>query len=107
MKLLESIISSGQLFEFMLCLVLVEFIVLTLVWYRNGFGIHPVSLLFNLSAGASLMLALRFLVLNQVSLVVICLLSSLAFHVLDLFWRWQSANVAVEQQSHIDGRAGN
>ena len=88
--MLEELIVSGRIVDIMIGFVIVE--VAGLILYRRftGRGVAPYSLLVNVGAGGSLMLALRA-VYTEASWTVVatCLVSSLVFHALDIADRWQ------------------
>ena len=76
----------------MIAFVVIE-VVLLLVYERaTGRGVAPYSLLVNVGAGGSLMLALRA-VFSAADWTVIaaCLVASLVFHTLDILQRWRSS----------------
>ncbi len=89
--MLEDLILSGRIVDIMIAFIVVE-VVLLLVYERaTGRGIAPYSLLVNVGAGGSLMLALRA-VFSEADWTVItaCLVASLVFHTLDTLQRWKS-----------------
>ncbi len=90
MAVLESLVSSGRIVDLMLVFVALEVVAILLYRARRGGGVPPWPLLANVGAGGSLMLALRAgLGGAGWTLVALCLVSALAFHVLDLALRWE------------------
>ena len=90
MEPIESLIESGRVLDVMGAFVALEVVVLLAFWRRTGRGVPPASLLLNLGAGGSLMLAFRAVLLGSGALVAAAwLLASLVFHVADLARRWQ------------------
>ena len=74
----------------MIVFVLVEVVALLAIHRLTGRGIAPWSLLVNIGAGGSLMLALRVVFADgHRTAIAACLIASLVFHVLDLVNRWQ------------------
>jgi hypothetical protein len=71
--------------------VILEAIVLLGLRLRTGHGVPPGSLLANLAAGASLMLALRLALAGGGSFawLPLCLAMALLAHVADLALRWE------------------
>ena len=91
MSTLERLITSGDIVTVILGVVLLEVLLLLCWWRVRGRGIRPLALLVNVGAGGSLMLALRASLTQQgTSAVAFWLLASLAFHIADLWVRWQS-----------------
>lgn len=89
MDLLTSLLESGRIVDVMVAVVVVEVTVLLVYWYRTGRGVSPRSLLLNVGAGGSLMLALGAVLKNWGNTALaVCLLSALGFHVADLIQRW-------------------
>ena len=91
--MLEDLILSGRIVDIMIAFIVVE-VVLLLVYERaTGRGIAPYSLLVNVGAGGSLMLALRA-VFSEADWTVIaaCLVASLVFHTLDTLQRWKTGS---------------
>ena len=89
--MLKDLILSGRIVDIMIVFVVVE-VLLLLVYERvTGRGVAPYSLLVNVGAGGSLMLALRA-VFSEADWTIIaaCLVASLAFHTLDILERWRS-----------------
>lgn len=89
--MLEDLITSGRIVDIMIAFVVVE-VVLLLVYERaTGRGVAPYSLLVNVGAGGSLMLALRAVFSgSNWALIAACLVAALVFHTLDIVQRWQS-----------------
>ena len=87
---LSNIISSGRIVDLMVIFVVIEVLVLIAYWRRTGRGIPIVSLLANVGAGGSLMLALGATLKGyEYTIIALCLVSSLVFHVADLAIRWK------------------
>jgi hypothetical protein len=73
----------------MIVFVIVEVTALILYRRTSGRGVVPYSLLVNVGAGGSLMLALRAVYAEaNWTIVAACLVSSLVFHTLDIADRW-------------------
>lgn len=86
---MAELIESGGIIDLMLLFVLIEVGALMLYWRRTGHGIAPISLLLNVGAGTSLMLALRAALTGSPwQWLAVWLVSSLVFHVADLAGRW-------------------
>jgi hypothetical protein len=86
---MQDIIQSGNIVFIMLAVVVVEAGVLISYWKSTGRGVRPLSLLVNLGAGGSLMLALGATLKGYdwritASLLVIAGI----FHFLDVRQRW-------------------
>ena len=89
METLESLIASGRIVPVMGAFVVLEVALLLGYWRRTGRGVPPLSLLLNIGAGGSLMLALYTVLSGMGALATAaCLLGSLVFHVADLSRRW-------------------
>ena len=88
--MLDQLIASGRIVELMGAFVALEVIAL-LVWRaRTGGGIPAASLLANIGAGGSLMLALRASLTDAgTSAIAAWLLAALVCHVADLALRWR------------------
>ena len=87
---LSGIISSGRIVDIMVLFVVVEVTALIVYWRRTGRGIPTVPLIANVGAGGSLMLALGATLKGfSVSIIALCLVASLVFHVTDLALRWK------------------
>lgn len=89
MDILTELLESGGIVDIMVGFVVVEVVALLLYRRMTGRGIAPLSLLLNVGAGGSLMLALGAVLKNWgTAVLAACLLSALAFHVADLVQRW-------------------
>ena len=87
---LFSIISSGRIVDIMVLFVVVEVTALIVYWRRTGRGIPTIPLIANVGAGGSLMLALGATLKGlDVSIIALCLVASLVFHITDLALRWK------------------
>ena len=87
---LSSIISSGRIVDIMVLFVELEVVALIVYWRRTGRGVPTVPLLANVGAGGSLMLALGATLKGfDTSIIALCLVSSLVFHLTDLAIRWK------------------
>ncbi|MFK8032157.1 MAG: hypothetical protein AB8G18_18145 [Gammaproteobacteria bacterium] len=89
MDLLQRLIETGRIVDIMVLFVLVEVAVLLAYRFRTGRGIAPLSLLLNVGAGGSLMLALGATLKNMgFAMIGFFLVLSLVFHIADLVKRW-------------------
>jgi len=89
MNSLNHAFSSGRIIDFILCVVVVEILVLGVYWHRTGRGVAPKSLMAMLGAGACLLMTIKaVLVQAGVASIAFWLTTSLVFHLLDLYWRW-------------------
>ena len=87
---LSGVINSGRIVDIMVVFVVIEVIALIIYWRRTGRGVPTVPLLANVGAGGSLMLALGAALKGlDTSIVALCLVSSLVFHLTDLAIRWK------------------
>ncbi len=87
---MQAIIESGDIVLIMLMVVAVEAIALILYFRRTGRGVQPLSLLLNLGAGGSLMLALGAALKGfGWSITAALLVLSGVFHLADLSRRWR------------------
>jgi len=87
---LTQVISSGQIVDIMVLFVAIEVLALIIYWRRTGRGIPTVPLLANVGAGGSLMLALGATLKGYAaSVIALCLIFSLVFHLTDLALRWR------------------
>lgn len=86
---MEALLTSGRIAELILALMAVEVAVLLFLWFRHGVGIRPLSLITNMAAGGSLVLALYVTLIggSPYTLAAILLLSLVA-HVADMAVRW-------------------
>lgn len=88
--MLDDLIASGRIVDVMGAFVALEVIALLAWRARTGGGIPAASLLANIGAGGSLMLALRAaLVGSGTGVIAAWLLAALACHVADLALRWR------------------
>ncbi len=91
--LLDSIfqmLSSGELFLYLCLAICLECVVLTVYWLVYKRGVKPTGLLATNMAGGSLIAALMVAVSSgPKSVILLLLLCSLGFHVLDVILRWQ------------------
>ena len=86
---MQEIIQNGTIVGVMLAVVIVEAIVLIAYWQRTGRGVRPTSLLLNLGAGTSLMLALGATLMGfDWRVTATLLVVSGVFHLLDVRQRW-------------------
>lgn len=87
--MLETLVTSGRVFDVMLAVVALEVIAVTGLWVLRRRGIPPLAFLTNLGAGGSLMLALWVQAHGLPwPWLAACLLAALAFHLADLAQRW-------------------
>lgn len=90
MKVLEELVTSGRIVDIMVLFIVVEVIVILLIRRLRGGAIAPLSLLVNIGAGGSLMLALRANLTGAGwTWVAFFLVAALVFHVSDLLVRWE------------------
>lgn len=88
---MAELFSSGRAVDLILGLMLLEGFALTLLWYRQGRGVHPRLLWVNLAAGASMLLALRAALVGASWVWVwLALALALAMHLGELAVRWRS-----------------
>lgn len=88
---LQHLYTSGRIIDFLLGFVALEFIVLSIAYWRTSRGIAPKDLLTNLLAGAFLLLALRStLDGHSWSWRAAFLGASFPAHLLDLRRRWNN-----------------
>ena len=90
MELLQSLVESGRIVDIMLVVVAVE--IIALVGYRlaTGKGLSVASIVLNVGAGGSLMVALKLLYDGAAcQLIAAALVSALVFHTGDLAHRWR------------------
>ncbi|MFK7914569.1 MAG: hypothetical protein AB8B93_11705 [Pseudomonadales bacterium] len=89
---MQAIIESGAIVTVMLVFVAIEVVALIVYWRRTGRGIDPLSLVLNVGAGTSLMLALRSEILaHGWQTLAAWLICALFFHCADLLRRWRTA----------------
>jgi hypothetical protein len=90
MSVIEELVTSGRIVDLMLIFILFEVLVIQWIRRSRGAGIPLLPLLVNIGAGGSVMLALRAELTGAGwNWVALCLLSALAFHVADLWQRWE------------------
>lgn len=83
---------TGGIVDLIIGLTLVEALALVLYRRLTGRGLRATALIFNLTAGAALLLALRIaLVGGAWGWVAACLAAALAAHLGDLWQRWGRA----------------
>jgi len=88
--MLGDLVRSGQLVELVLALVALEAAALLFYRFRTGRGPEPLGLVFNLAAGAALMLALRAALQEAGwTQVAAFLVLALIAHIADLARRWK------------------
>ncbi|MEM1090531.1 MAG: hypothetical protein AAF552_14420 [Pseudomonadota bacterium] len=86
---MQEVIQSGNIVWVMLAVVVLEAITLIAYWQRTGRGVRPVSLLLNLGAGTSLMLALGATLKGfDWRVTAVLLVVSGVFHLSDVRQRW-------------------
>lgn len=89
---MQTIIQNGDIVLVMLAVVVLEAVVLISYWRQTGKGVAPLSLLLNLGAGTSLMLALGATLKGFDWRVTAALLvCSAVFHGADVSRRWNAA----------------
>lgn len=87
---LSKIISSGRIVDIMVLFVIVEVIALLAYYRSTGRGVPTLPLLANVGAGGSLMLALGATLKGfDTTVIALCLVASLIFHLSDLAIRWK------------------
>jgi len=80
---------NASLIDLILVLVLLEGVVLAAWRRRSGRGPRPMDMLFNLAAGACLLLALRAALVNAGWIwIAASLAGALVAHAIDLYRRW-------------------
>ena len=100
MQTIESLISSGRIVDVMLFFVAVEILVITALRYRRVGDLSLMPLIANIGAGASLMIALRVsLTSGDWRLITACLLAALAFHAMDIVFRWETLTGAKQRSA--------
>ncbi len=89
MELLESLITSGRVVDFILTVMAVEVVAVTLYRRATGGGIAFVPLILNIGAGGSLALSLRAALTEAgFEMIATWLVAALFFHVADQARRW-------------------
>ncbi|MEO0616192.1 MAG: hypothetical protein AAFY69_08645 [Pseudomonadota bacterium] len=90
MELLQQLVESGRIVDIMLVVIALE--IVALIGYRvvTGKGLSVLSIILNVGAGGSLMVALKLLY-DGVGwqLIAAALVASLCFHTGDLVYRWR------------------
>ena len=87
--MLQSLVTSGRVFDVMLAVVAVEVVAVLLLWALARRGIPPAAFVANIGAGGSLMVALWVQAQGLPwPWLAASLLAALAFHVADLVQRW-------------------
>lgn len=92
MELLQGLVESGRIVDIMLAVIVVE--VAALIAYRviKRRGLSVASIVLNIGAGGSLMVALKLLYADAGwQLIAAALVASACFHTGDLVYRWRSA----------------
>ncbi len=92
MELLQGLVESGRIVDIMLAVIAVEVVVL--VGYRlvKQRGLSIASIVLNVGAGGSLMVALKLLYDGAAwQLIAAALVASAVFHTGDLAYRWRQA----------------
>jgi len=91
--MLEELIRSGRIVDIMIAFVVIEIVALLVYRRLTGRGVPTYSLLVNIGAGGSLMLALKAVFGGAAwTIVAACLLGALVFHTLDVAQRWQKGS---------------
>jgi len=91
--MLEELIRSGRIVDIMIAFVVIEIVALLVYRRLTGRGVPTYSLLVNIGAGVSLMLALKAVFVGAAwTIVAACLLGALVFHTLDVAQRWQKGS---------------
>ena len=89
--MLEDLVTSGRIVDIMIVFVIAEVVLLLFYERATGRGVAPYSLLVNIGAGGSLMLALRAAFSEaDWTTIAACLVASLVFHTLDIRQRWKT-----------------
>ncbi|MEL6950477.1 MAG: hypothetical protein AAGM16_10250 [Pseudomonadota bacterium] len=95
MELLQELVESGRIVDIMLVVIVLE--IAALIGYRvvTGKGLSVPSIILNVGAGGSLMVALKLLY-DGVGwqLIAAALVASLLFHTGDLVYRWRQTGGA-------------
>ena len=95
MELLQELVESGRIVDIMLVVIALE--IAALIGYRvvTGKGLSVPSIILNVGAGGSLMVALKLLY-DGVGwqLIAAALVASLFFHTGDLVYRWRQTDSA-------------
>lgn len=86
---MSELLASGRMIDFILVLVALEAVALLMYHRRTKRGVAPAALLFNLAAGACLLLAARGALTGAAwPWVAAALFGALCAHLLDLAQRW-------------------
>ena len=90
MEPLQSLVESGRIVDIMLVVVAIEVVALIAYRVATRRGLSVASIVLNIGAGGSLMVALKLLY-DQAGwqLVAAALVASLVFHTADLVHRWR------------------
>lgn len=84
--------SSGQVADVVLAVMIIEGILLTLAYKRNGRGISPTILWCGLAAGIGLVLALRAALTGASwHWIAAALSASFVAHICDVWLRWSAS----------------
>ena len=92
MEVLQGLVESGRIVDIMIAVIVVE--VAVLVGYRvvKRRGLSVASIVLNVGAGGSLMVALKLLYDDAGwQLIAAALVASAVFHTGDLVYRWRQA----------------
>lgn len=90
MNVIAELVESGRIVDLMLAVIALEVIVLCAYRAKTGRGLSIASILLNVGAGGSLMVALKWVLTDaDWTLVAAALIASLVFHVTDLATRWR------------------
>ncbi|MEO0575100.1 MAG: hypothetical protein AAF004_06520 [Pseudomonadota bacterium] len=92
MQAIAGLIESGRIVDLMLAVIALEVVVLCAYRVNSGRGLSIPSILLNVGAGGSLMVALK-LVLTDASWqwIAVALVASLICHAADLGMRWKNS----------------
>ena len=86
---MSELLSSGRMIDVILALVALEAVALVAYHRRTARGIAPTAVVFNLAAGAFLLLAARAALTGAAwPWIAAALLGALCAHLLDLAHRW-------------------
>ena len=90
MELLQSLVESGRIVDIMLVVVALEVVALIAYRVATGTGLSVTSIVLNIGAGGSLMVALKLLYDGAAwQLIAAALVAALVFHSGDLAHRWR------------------
>jgi CBS-domain-containing membrane protein len=91
MQVIQSLVESGHIVDLMLIFVALEIAAITIIRYRRTGDLSLLTLIANIGAGASLMVALRIsLTSGSWQGITVCLLAALVFHTMDIAFRWEN-----------------